>query len=250
VLPGRYGTPGATYSGQLGGFDASGPFFIDSKGNTVRSQWVTGGSSNDSTLMQLGPFYQHDVTFNDRFSLLAGVRYDFLKVKNTDPLPPPGYAPFSDSINVAMPSYNVSPVFKLTDKTTLYYTFAYTITAHPGLGGGYAFSDLVSTTNDRAAGTKFYEFQFEQDNTLDEVGVKTELLDKKLFVGAAFFDQRQIWGVPDPTKTGDLSSRDRYIKSKGFEIEANSQPTKAFFATGSYSFFDSKQRYAASSPTP
>jgi outer membrane receptor protein involved in Fe transport len=228
ALPGRYGTPGATY-----GFDpVSGGIYN------------TGGSSNDSQLTQIGPFYQHDVKFNERFSVLAGVRYDFLKVKNTDPLPPPGYAPFSDSINVELPSYNVSPVFKINDKTTVYYTFAYTMTAHAALGGGYAFSDLITSTNDPAAGTKLYDFQFEQDNYLHEVGLKTELLDKKLFLGAAIFDQEQSWGVPDPNVAGDRTSRDRYIKSKGFEIEANYQPNKSFYATASYSFFDSKQRYA------
>lgn len=228
VLPGRYGTPGATY-----GFDP-----------VTGGIYNTGGSSNDSQLTQFGPFYQHDVKFNDKLSLLAGVRYDFLNVKNTDPLPPPGFAPKSDSIDVTMPSFNVSPVFKITDKTTLYYTFAYTQTAYAGLGGGYPFMDNINTTNDPGAGTKFYDYQFEQDNYLHEVGVKTELLNKTLFFGAAVFSQEQSWGVPDPTKAGDLNSRDRYIKSKGFEIEANYQPSKSLYATASYSFFDSKQRYA------
>jgi hypothetical protein len=74
--------------------------------------------------------------------------------------------------------------------------------------------------------------------------VKTEFLDKKLFLGAAVFSQKQDWGVPDPNKAGDMNSRNRYIHSKGFEIEANYQPNKSFYATASYSFFDSKQRYA------
>ena len=143
-----------------------------------------------------------------------------------------------------MPSFNVSPVVKLNDRVSVYYTFAYTQTAYAGLGGGYPFMDNIGTVNDAKAGTKFYDYQFEQDNDLHEVGVKMSLLKEKLFLGAAVFDQRQNWGVPDPNVAGSLDSRDRYIKSKGFEIEANYQPSKSFFATASYSFFDSKQRYA------
>jgi outer membrane receptor protein involved in Fe transport len=227
VLAGRYGTPGASY-----GFDP-----------VTGGIYNTGGSSNDSTLTQVSPFYQHDVKFNDHLSLLVGGRMDFSKIKNTDPLPPAGFTPYSDEANVEMPSFNVSPVYKLNERVTLYYTFAYTQTAYAGLGGGYPFLDTVSTLNDARAGTKFYDFQFEQDNYLHEIGAKASLLGEKLFVGAAIFDQEQSWGVPDPNVAGSLDSRDRYIKSKGFEIEANYQPNKSFFATASYSFFDSKQRY-------
>src|SRR5204863_815522 len=53
---------------------------------------------------------------------------------------------------------------------------------------------------------------------------------------AAIYDQQQKWGT--------LDGKNRYIKSRGFEVEANFQPNKQLFATISYSYFDSRQRYA------
>ena len=130
-----------------------------------------------------------------------------------------------------MPSFNVSPVFKVTDQVTAYYTFGYTTTAAPGLGGGYVFTGLTFGGDGRT----FTDAFFDQKNHLHEVGVKASLLDGKLFLGTAFYDQQKRWRTDD----GKL----RYTKAKGFEIEASYQPTKTVFLTASYSFFDSVQRY-------
>ncbi|HEY0968610.1 MAG TPA: TonB-dependent receptor [Opitutaceae bacterium] len=220
ILPGRFGTPGASY-----GFDpATGGIYNG------------GGSSNDSRLDLLAPFYQHDVAFNEQFSLLVGGRVDFIDLTNVDPLPPAGYTPFSDEISVKMPSYNFSPVYKINERLTAYYTYSFATSAYAGLGGGYPFMDssYVVDTN------RYHEFQFDQKNSLHEIGVKGSFLENKLFVGASVYEQKQEWA------TGDAAANllDRYISSRGFEIEFNYQPSKQFFATASYSYFDSVQRYA------
>jgi outer membrane receptor for monomeric catechols len=211
VLPGRYGSPGATY----GGF----PYVYDDL------------SSNDSRADQVSPFYQHRVSLNDRLSLLVGGRVDYLHVENTDPLPPPGFKAASDSISVEMPSFNASAVYKPTERVSTYYTFGYTTTAAPGLGGGYVFTGLAFGGD----GRHFTEAFFDQKNFLHEIGLKVSMLDAKLFLGAALYDQHKKWRTDD--------GKNRYTQSKGFEIEANYQPNSKVYATASYSYFDSVQRF-------
>jgi hypothetical protein len=218
ALPGVYVTPGASYPVVFPG--------------GVFTQYNGGGSSNDSDLLQFGPFYQHNFVFTKNFSVLAGIREDFLKVKNTDPVPPPGFTAVSDSISVTMPSYNASAIYKINDQLSAYYTYSFATSAEPGLGGGYAFLDTSYGGDAR----HFYKFQFDKKNTLQEVGFKSSLVDGKLFIGAALYDQQQKWDTMDGLH--------RYTKARGFEIEANLQPNKQLFATVSYSYFDSKQRYA------
>lgn len=216
VLPGVYATPGANY-----GFDPV-------TGNIYNG----GGSTNDSTLRQFGPFYQHNFNFNNKFNVLVGARTDFMSIKNTDPLPPPGYVAASDSISVSLPSYNASAIYKITDRTSAYYTYSFvTSSESSSLGGGYAFLDTGYGGDAR----QFYDFQFDKKNYLHEVGLKSTFVDGKLFLGAALYDQQQKWNT--------LDGKNRYIKSQGFEIEMNYQPNKRLFATVSYSFFDSVQRY-------
>jgi outer membrane receptor protein involved in Fe transport len=216
ALPGRYASSGATY-----GFDpVTGNFY-----------GYSDLSSNDSMAKQVSPFYQHDVIFNEKLSLLIGGRVDFLHVKNTDPLPPPGFTAVSDEESVQMPSFNISPVFKITENLTTYYTFGYTTTNAPGLGGGYVFTG----TDFGGDGRSFTEAFFDQKNHLHEVGVKASLFGGKLFLGTAVYDQQKRWVTDD--------SKERYTKSRGFEFELNYQPNKRFYGTVSYSYFDSKQRY-------
>lgn len=218
VLPGRYASPGATY-----GFDPA----------TNSLYQYDDLSSNDSTLDQISPFYQHTVTFNPRLSVLAGGRVDLLHVKNTDPLPPPGFTAVSDEITVSMPSGNASVVYKPVEKVTTYYTFAYTTTNRAGpLGGGYTFTPLAWGGDGRSF-TKEY---FRQDNYLNEVGSKFSFLDNKLFLGTAVYAQNQF--------DHDNGGKNRWKKARGFEIEANYQPGRNLFLTTSYSYFDSRQRYA------
>lgn len=217
ILPGRYATPGATY-----GFDPA-------TGNV----YVYGDlSSNDSTLNQISPFYQHDFTFNDKLSFTAGVRMDFSYIENRDPLPPPGFERVSDSTSIVQPSYNFSTIYKIRPKITTYYTFAYTQTTRAGaLGGGYTFTGVDFGGDGRS----FTDAFFEQDNILNEVGVKTSLLNDTLFVNGSLYSQNRFWHTDD--------GKNRWLKSQGFELEANYQPNRNFFATASYSYFDSRQRF-------
>ncbi len=218
VLPGRYASPGASY-----GFDPV-------TGNVYLYDDL---SSNDSKLNQFGPFYQHTITFSPSFSVLAGGRLDILHVENTDPLPPPGFSAVSDSITVTMPSGNTSLVYKPAEKVTTYYTFAYTTSNRAGpLGGGYTFTPIAWGGDGRSF-TKEY---FQQDNYLHEVGSKFSFLEDKLFLGAAVYAQNQF--------DHDNGGLNRWKKARGFELEANYQPSRNLFLTTSYSYFDSRQRYA------
>ncbi len=218
VLPGRYASPGATY-----GFDPA-------TGNVYNYDDL---SSNNSILNQASPFYQHDLKINRQVSLLAGARVDVLNVKNSDPLPPPGFSAAQDEITVAMPSGNFSAIYKPVDKVSTYYTFAYTTTNRSGpLGGGYTFTPLDWGGD----GKHFTKEYFSQDNFLHEIGSKVSFLDDKLFLGTAIYAQDQY--------DHDNGGKNRWKKARGFEIEANYQPNRNYFMTSSYSYFDSNQRYA------
>lgn len=218
ILPGRYATPGASY-----GFDPG----------TNSLYLYDDLSSNDSTLDQVSPFYQHTVKFSDKLSVLGGGRIEFMHVKDTDPLPPPGFDAVSDEISVAMASANSSIVFKPVPRVTTYYTFAYTNTNRAGpLGGGYTFTPIAWGGDGRSF-TKEY---FQQDNFLNEIGSKFSFMDNKLFLGTAIYAQDQY--------DHDNGGKNRWKKARGFEIEANYQPSRNLFFTTSYSYFDSQQRYS------
>ena len=115
---------------------------------------------------------------------------------------------------------NVSGVWRPQPWLTAYATFNFTQSNDPGggVGGINTYGAVADSKLLRA------------DSFLYEGGLKFNLLNNKLFIGAAGFDQkRQVPTGPADTETAQANIR-------GVEIEANYQPTRNLWATASYSY--------------
>jgi hypothetical protein len=84
-------------------------------------------------------FFQHNINFTPKWSLLYGVRGDMLFDDIFDPLPLPGYAPVSDNTVQLQGSGNASINYKPESWMTDYLTFSYSESAPGNTGGGYSY---------------------------------------------------------------------------------------------------------------
>jgi hypothetical protein len=133
-----------------------------------------------------------------------------------------------DSITLGLPSLNGSLVYKTTPKLTNYFTYNFSrnTAGAEGNGGGYlltrdnGFPGFVPTSIDGAS--------YRTPAELYELGSKLSLMNGKLFVGAALYDQsftRRPQGSP-PSE----------YNIRGVELELNYQPNKNFYGTVSYGY--------------
>ncbi len=190
---------------------------------------VFNGDTNDSSAFGIGPFAQVDHRFNDRFSILAGVRVDFLDVSARDPLAPVFIVSADDDINVSLLNYNISPLFKITETLTVYGTYNHSENPGGAVGNGGGFGQWEDADGDGVY--TLTKSRFEQESELIEVGAKASFLDGKLFLGAALFKQER-------TNLSIDGSIDEFT-TEGFEIEGNYQPNRNWFFVAGWSILDS-----------
>jgi len=188
---------------------------------------VTGG---DTTTFNWGPFVQADLKFNEKWSLLFGGTVDNLDANAKHPvLGSDGERDwnndgeidndqiergFSLDGKLNLVNYNISPVFKVDEHTTLYATYNYSET-YPAEAGGRPEVALFSE---------------DQASKLLEAGAKWSLLDDKFFIGTAYVDREFT------ERNQDGSVDDVFVKA--FEIEFNYQPNRQLFLTFGYSWID------------
>src|SRR5262249_3015254 len=162
-------------------------------------------------------FLQNNFAFTDKLSLLVGGRGDLIIADVTDPLPPAGFKPVSDSTIIGQGAANASLSYKFFPWMTSYGTYSFSQSYNSTLRVGLA---LVDNT------IKADNFHINSD--LYEIGSKFSFLDNRLFVSLAGFLQtrnsRSVFG----------GTNIKY-NTKGFELESTYQPTKNFFATLNYS---------------
>jgi len=188
---------------------------------------TNGGNTGISDLNDGGLFIQDRMELTPQFSMLFGGRVDFVQDNTRDPLGGVVCADcftnldYQHSTGVyGLGNGNVSAVYKPNDWISGYLTFDFTQSVNPngGEGGVNAYGQVADSTLLRS------------DSYLYEAGVKVNLLDNKLFGGAAIFDQKHA--IP----TGFGGTVPDQADIRGFEIEGNYQPFRSFFATASYSF--------------
>ena len=219
AITGSLPLPG--YSGRFGGntLVSSGgdyPTGLDSQGNTG----VFGNAdTNDSNIYQIGYFLQNNFAFTDKLNLLVGGRGDLIFADDTDPIPPAGFKPESDSTVVGQGAGDASLSYKFFPWMTSYGTYSYSQSYNSALGGGLAL------TNNTLAETNFHIA-----SDLYELGSKFSLLDDKLFISVAGFYQTL-------NRRSNFGGANIRYNTKGFEFESTYQPTKNFFATLNYSYF-------------
>ncbi len=206
--------------------------------------FVSNGNTGVSDLSNFGVFFQDRAEFSPKFSVLWGVRFDTLKDTSHDPLScAPGLnftcmatnglvLPADHTSGVyGLGNANISGVYKFTPSLSGYLTFDWT-QAPPNPNGGEGGINLYGQVADSVL--------LRANSFLYEAGLKANLLDNRLFLSTAIFDQKhQV-----PAGAGSTTSLD--ADTYGVEVEANYQPTRNLFATASYSY----TRTRLASPPP
>ena len=185
------------------------------------------GNTGISDLWDAGVFFQDRIEFTPKLSVLFGARMDAVQDHTYDPLG----GVICDFCFTSLPqahttgvfglgNANVSVVYKAAPWVSGYLTADFTQSVNPngGEGGVNAYTQVPDSELLRAT------------SYLYEAGLKFNLLNDKLFIGTAVFDQRR--GVP----TGPGGTTTDQANIRGVEIEANYQPTRNLYATASYSY--------------
>jgi catecholate siderophore receptor len=134
------------------------------------------------------------------------------------------------SIAVWIPSLNGSVVYKPTPVSSVYFTYNYSQNSSGAVGNGGG----ITGWTQRANGTYFLDKEnFTQPSELYEIGTKYSLMNNKVFLNFAIYDQKR-------TAKSTSSTTIQQYKYKGFEAELNYQPNKHLYGTLSYSFIDAK----------
>jgi catecholate siderophore receptor len=190
---------------------------------------VLNGDTNNSRILDIGPFYQHVFNIGDHFSILAGARADIIGVTVMDPLYDEAKAagialPVSTNKATAWvvdPNFNVSPTFKPWKWLTLYFTYNYSESIASGDSGGFPGNAIPIPIKE----------DLKQVSELYEAGAKLSLVQDTLFINTAVFNQSR--NLP---QIGGATIRD---KTQGFEIEADYQPNRNFYLSAGYSYLNS-----------
>ena len=190
-------------------------------GSPGRNAYFLNGSV-DQNLQDGAIFLEDRMVFSPQWSVLYGLRGDLVQLNYSDPLGGPGlYDGLPQSASTAwygLRNGNISVVYSPTEHVSAYLTYN---------NAQY----VLPTANDGAVATwgESPSSQLQQDTTLEEAGMKFDLLDKSLFISTAIYNQTRAV----PIGVG-LSNTVAHIK--GAEFELNFQPNPHFFATASYSY--------------
>ena len=191
------------------GISARNPFYLN--------------ASIDSNLQDAAIFLEHQLKFSPELSVLYGLRGDVVQLNESDPLGGDylenGYPESMSTSWYGLYNGNISVVYSPSEHISAYATFNKAQYTLPNANDG-----AIGTYGEPATA------QLRQNTKLEEVGMKFDLLDKRLFISTALFKQERTEG----TGEGDLLHTTAHIK--GAEIEMNYQPDPHFFATASYSY--------------
>jgi len=201
---------------------------------------TNGGNTGVSNLYDGAVFFQDRAQLTDDFSLLFGGRLDAVQNHTFDPLGGPSCCfnnlPQSHGTGVfGLGDANVSLVYRARPWVSGYLTVDATQSNNPNGGEGgvntYGTVNAGTTAAPDIQGTPDVKL-LRVDSYLYEAGLKFDLLNKKLFVGTAVFDQKRAV----PTGPGGTATAQANIR--GVEIELNYQPMRNLFATASYSYIE------------
>lgn len=165
-------------------------------------------------------FWQHEVALTRQLSLLAGVRGERFFARVRDPLPPQGGPFFRDAETVSNHSQNYSVVYRISPSLSLYATHNRIHAATGNVTGGGVILNLPDGQINRA--------DFRNLSELLEAGAKTALLENRLFLGAAIFEQSR--------SRVSLGGSKSNILLHGAEIETTFQPSRHLSVTANATF--------------
>ena len=154
-------------------------------GSPGRNPYFLNGSV-DQNLQDAAVFLEHRMVLSPQWSVLYGLRYDLVQLDYSDPLGGsapyrwrfPGYPQSASTAWYGLRNGNISVVYSPTPHISTYFTYN---------NAQY----VLPTANDGAVAVwgELPSSQLQQDTTLEELGLKFDLLDKALFVSTAIFNQ-------------------------------------------------------------
>ncbi len=183
--------------------------------------------TTDSTLWNPALFVQDEIKFNDKLSLLAGLREDGFYAKARDPLSDASGIDWHDQHDDNALSWNASLLYKATPKASFYATYQRAYAVHGNVTGGG-----IMLKDDGNGNGVIDPNDFKNLSTLVEVGAKFSLLDNQLYTGVALYDQRR--------QEGELGGGVENLKFHGAEFELVYQPDTRFNATFNVAFTDGR----------
>jgi outer membrane receptor protein involved in Fe transport len=184
--------------------------------------------TSKSTLWNPAIFYQENVELTDKFSVLVGLRGEGFLAKAVDPLgAQTGDPVWQDRNEDAAFSWNASAMYRPTPKTSFYATYQRTTAVHGNVTGG----GIMLKDDDTGRGVIDPE-DFDNVSRLAEIGAKFALLDNKLYIGGALYDQRR----EEVELGGDVKN----LRMRGAELELVYQPDTKLNATFNAAFTDGR----------
>ncbi len=192
--------------------------------NRYATDGITNGDTNDSHGTTVGPFAQATWKLSEQFNVVVGGRLDRFNASVTEPLL--AARPHA-SLSVWIPNYNGSLVYKPTAASSVYVTYNKSKNTSGAVGNG------GGITGWNAAGTALFKDNFLQPSELTELGTKYALMQNKMFLNFAVFNQKRTFKSTSSTII-------QQFKTKGFEAELSYQPDKHLYGTLSYSYVDAK----------
>lgn len=188
---------------------------------------VFNGDTNDSKGTTVGPFFQATWDPSEKWSIVTGGRVDFFSAKVREPLLPSFP---QDEIDVKLPNYNVSLIYKPTSTSSVYFTYNKSKNTSGAVGNG---GGITGWAEDASGNFYLDKELFQQPSELFELGTKYALKGNTLFLNFAVYDQKR-------TAKSTSSTVVQEFHYKGFEAELNFQPNKSLYATMSYSYVDAE----------
>ena len=183
--------------------------------------------TTDSVLWNPAVFVQDEIKFNERWSLLAGVRGDSFHARARDPLGDAAGVEWSDRHSDTAVSWNASLVYRITPRASAYATHQRAYAVHGNVTGG----GIMLKDDGNGVGIIDPE-DFKNLSRLTELGMKFSLLENKLFAGVAVFDQRR----QEVELGGDVKN----LKMRGAELEFVYQPDLHLNATFNVALTDGR----------
>jgi iron complex outermembrane recepter protein len=165
-------------------------------------------------LQTVSPFVQDHITLRDNLKVLAGVRYDIVKQKNT-----------SNGVEIVQEDQAVSPriglVYQPFQPISLYATVTRSFRPQSGLSfNGSAFKP--------------------ETGTLYEAGVKTDMAPSRLSSTLAFYRiVKENVLTPDPTNLG-FSVQTGAQRSQGIEFDITANLTPEWNVIATYAYTDAR----------
>jgi iron complex outermembrane receptor protein len=184
-----------------GGFGSSGP----------------AGHAAKSEMLQGGIFTVANVGFGDRFNVIIGVRGEKAGFDAHVPEAASDIAPNETSDTIKYWNGSVNPVFKLTDKVSLYGVLQEATTISPTQGGAILGAGNFGSSK------------------LQEIGLKFDLFDRKLFATVAWYGWEQ-------SSFNDRAASASQFESEGLEVELVLQATDNLTFMASYTDRSTQKR--------